>query len=650
MVYIVNSQPGDCLCSIARREGFSNCGTLRSQAANAGILDQVLAPGTPVTIPQAWNTYFYAGLATGRRYTIRWLAPIPVPQPTNVRIVRTVATPPANADAIADIGISRYITRSTDFQGDDSWVDHTHYAHDAPSVADPNTFNIDVDDPNHVGQSVEVYLEAMMPLYAHGALAGHQRFPAGAERNARSLTVTCYSVNGTARHRSSYLRLVVDQYDKAARPRQTLLVTDAVAAGAPEVEILDQNIHARYEYAGCPRAAGERCLLSERTIPLRRGRSVELRMRILRANRSGVVGTVANGLGDDGVILRQTALDRIHTHLRRIWAQEEIAFELDRLETVDPPSDMLTFGDATGDPSSGTNAAADAPGRVGFTIDLNTIGADVASYVVGPLDVPAGQTPLATAQQVRQAINGLHIGGLNCPAPVANPAIDGHAGRSADLRLSFGPGFVTLRGLTAPPDQDSAQPVEHVAVNINALAIRSGINNAYAGGSMQRALYGAFNNQPQGINVFVVQSLGGGAPPMAHTLNSQHVLGAAYRSLPAVENCIVIGWESMQPNLALKPATLAHEIGHALIDNAEHSTDDDAEGSLMNAATSQNFGGTYDTKRIISWPVCWYVITETAHAVPPIIMGGALPLCMTAPQRSMHGMIAANGRIVFTPR
>jgi hypothetical protein len=654
MTYTVQPQPGDCLCSIARREGFSNCGTLRSQPANRPVLDGVLGPSMWVTIPQARDTYFHAAVATGRRWTVRWWYPEPVPQPTRVRLVRTVSTPPADTDVIPNIGISRYITRSTSFSGDDDWVDHTRRAFDLRSVQDPNTFNIDVDDPNNPGTDVEVYLEALKPLYGPArALVGHQRFPVGAKRDACSLVVACSSVNGTARHRSCYLRLVVDAHDKAQRPRQTLLVTDAVDIGEPNVEILDQDIHVRYEYAGCPLPAGMRCLLAEHTIPLRRGRSVQVRPRILRAARTGVVGTMANGQGDDGVIPRQTALDRFHTHVRRIWAQEEIAFVLDPIETVDPPSDMLAFADPTGAASSGQNGGGLA-GQLGFTIDLHTHGAGTVSHVLGPVVIAANQTPLQTATQIQGAVAALGIPGLVCPPPWENPAIDGHAGRSADLRFTYGPGFVELRNLTNALTQDSAQPVEIVAVDVNALELRALANNAYAGSSMQRALYTGFITNPRGINVFVVQSMAGSMPPLAHALNSQRYLPARYRPRSEMENCILISYEAMDPDLTVKPATLAHEIGHVLIDNAGHSIDDAAEGSLMNMATSQSFGtafgGVYDTKRIIAWPVRWEVIAQTANPAGSISQAANGALCVAEQRHSMHSLIVVNNRILFVAR
>ncbi|MCB1036191.1 MAG: hypothetical protein KDD47_20375, partial [Acidobacteria bacterium] len=428
MAYVVLSVAGDTLCSIARREGFSNCGTLRTTGANAGLLNGVLPPGSAVTIPQARGGWVYTKIAMGRRWTVRWRWPVAAPQAKVVRFVRTGPTPPANGDAIANLRISRYITSSADGNGNDDWVDHTHRTYDLASYTDSDAFNVEVVDPDRAGQTCVVRLEALRPTYAAGVLNGHQRFPAGAQRNARSLEVTLDPVAGdNTRHRSCYIRLVVDQHDKGVRPLQTLLVSDMVVAGDPEVEILDQDVRLLYEDPQCPRPAGDRCVMAQAEIPLRRGRSVRLVPRILRANRSGVVGTVGNGQGDDGVITRQELTDRIQQNVRRIWAQEEITFTMAPVETVDMPSDMLTVSDPEGAVSSGVNAGGVMPGVVGFTLTVELhAGGGPVNHDVGPYQVPAANTTQQTANALAGLVNALHVANL-VTAVSQNPAIDGHA-------------------------------------------------------------------------------------------------------------------------------------------------------------------------------------------------------------------------------
>ncbi|MCB1033775.1 MAG: hypothetical protein KDD47_08080, partial [Acidobacteria bacterium] len=102
--------------------------------------------------------------------------------------------------------------------------------------------------------------------------------------------------------------------------------------------------------------------------------------------------------------------------------------------------------------------------------------------------------------------------------------------------------------------------------------------------------------------------------------------------------------------------TLAHEIGHALIDNAEHSNDNLAEGSLMNAATSQSFGvlnnGTFDTKRISDYAFNWLVVVRAANPGGVLMHGynGVLPLWIAMQTRSMHAFVLTNNRLQFVNR
>ena len=72
----------------------------------------------------------------------------------------------------------------------------------------------------------------------------------------------------------------------------------------------------------------------------------------------------------------------------------------------------------------------------------------------------------------------------------------------------------------------------------------------------------------------------------------------------------------MGADLNVKPATLAHEIGHALMDHAEHPNDGDTScGSLMTAATSESGNGndrpnSFLTKRIPETAHGWLYIAE----------------------------------------
>jgi hypothetical protein len=206
-----------------------------------------------------------------------------------------------------------------------------------------------------------------------------------------------------------------------------------------------------------------------------------------------------------------------------------------------------------------------------------------------------------------------------------NPAVRGHAAGSVDVVLSFPNAWVSVQGLTVSVSQDSAQKVTVVSIDPRALAVRAGISDAYAGGPMQRALFKAFPTAPQSLDLYVVERIAG-INAIAHTLNAQRYMLAAHRAPNAVRNCLVLSREVVQDDLTQKPYTLAHEIGHALSDNAEHLlANDDFEG-LMRAGTSNQASVNGDqTKRISSVADDWYVVVDQGNldvADPNIVTMG----------------------------
>lgn len=612
MAYPVNVLAGDSLCRIARRNGFSNCGTIRGEPANVGLLDRPLVPGQDqVMIPQIQDRWipFFESIATGRRWVYN-LAQAPR-QAITVRFVRTGAGAPANGDAIQDLGISRFPTGHVDIDKANAFPDDQQRGYDAGAFADPNAFNVEVVDPNVGvgGGNVTVYLEALEPIYPLAMPIAYRRFPAGNVRDARSLSVTLEPIGHLAQHRrrSCYLRLVVDPYDQQRLPNQTVLVSDRVEDGDEDLEILDQSIRATYEDATCNRAVGERCILARAEIPLRRGQEVDVTARILRANRTGVVGTDANGQGDDGIITRETLRHRVYLNARRVWAQNEIAFDLSTLETVDAPSEMLTVSEPDGASSSGLNAGGQIAGVVQLDVDVHVFNGQDQNHQIGPLQIQNGRTPLQTAQDLAQLLNQVH----NLTATVsANPAVQAYPAGSVDVLLSYPGAWVGISNLTADPLQDAQQKVHRVAVDPQQFAVRAGVSTAYAGSPMQRALFKAFQTNHQGINLFVVQQLTG-VNAIAHTMNAQAYMLQAHRPIQAIRNCIVLSLEVVQQDLTRKPYTLAHEMGHALSDNAEHCRGDDDFESLMLAGTTDIASHAGDqTKRVSSVNDDWYLVVD----------------------------------------
>ena len=181
-------------------------------------------------------------------------------------------------------------------------------------------------------RTVQVTLQALKPVYKadHVTVDHHEEFT-GAELAKRKLDVQCAKVRSGVAYRSKYLRLVVDEADKngtvgpvppgtfppgagSPKPAQSLLVTDMVDQGEPDVEILDQRVRASYEIPRCP--GTPKCKVTAE-LPIGDDRK-RLRMfvHVMRRTPGGApVVTVAN------------ARRRVLKWFRRVLAQSSIAPE-----------------------------------------------------------------------------------------------------------------------------------------------------------------------------------------------------------------------------------------------------------------------------------------------------------------------------------
>jgi len=676
MAYTVTAQNGDTLCVIAKREGFGSCTTLRSHRNNRQLLDRPLHQGDTVTIPQPLDTrgakFFFATFALFRRSVLVCALPQGDPQPKQVRFVRTGSDNPSDDDEIDDIGISTLQTNYADFEGARGhvWAGHgpRYRDYNADAFADPNCFNIDVVDPDFLGNEVEVRLEAMMPVYdGLGGVDRHERFPEEhREAPSRSLDVQLSrNPRNRQRFRSCYLRAVVDTADQRARPMQTILVTDLlddldVGDEHSEVKILDQNLRATYFDPGCTNDGDDRCIAAQIAIPFQRGRDVEVNVWILRQEPNGQTLSWPDEDDDgSGMVSFDDVVKRIHRNCRRIFAQQKISFKISLLEIVDPPSNMIAVADPGGSPASGQNDDGNARGKIGFTLHFRRFddeGQDDAP--IGPMNVNQGQTPEQTANQIKDAINEQEFDGLTVEVSV-NPTIPDYnagytAGRSsADVILKYTHGRVTISHLTQATLQDADQKVVVVDIDINNIfIIRNQASNSFVGGGMQRNLFKSFDTDERNINLFVVNGITDKQDPVG--LQDANILGLAtskhlrlppqYRAIPAMANCIVIDGSDNENsgycitgNCNRQYVILAHEFGHVLFDNLGHEKVR-LLGQLMRQGVSWGYStarGSFDNapKRIAD--------IETAYDVNKFIRRGSNER-ITEGRQNQLGLVAVD--------
>lgn len=640
-----DAQAGDCLCILAQRWDLDNCAPLRAEGANAAFLDVPLAANDQVTVP-APSLLKALMVFAEKSWIIEEADPIGL-QPATVQLVRKTGTAVSGLapNAVVNLAVSRFVTRSTDSQGAaDNWVTHQQRDYSAASSNDPNTFAVLVNDPNAAGNTVSVVLEALKPTYNHlGVRTGAERYPAGPLRTARMQAVVAEHLANLPANRfwSSDLRLVVDATDKGLRPNQTLLVRDTFDEnGNEQIEILDHDVRVRYEYAACPRTAGDKCLLAEHVVPMRRGQSVAVEMRILR--------TVADGTNNDnGLVTQAGARGRVRRNCKRLYAQEELTFTMHSLATVDPPSDMLTVSESAGADAIGHRPDSDVLGRVGMRIVVTLHNGNTANYDVA-VNQAANNTPMQTATALVNAINNAGNGVLTAAATQNAP--EGAAGQgSVDIILTAVGGRAAVTQLTPANSQDEDQVVTSIAFDVNALDEDQPATKFRKGGDpMRRQLFKSFTTNPQRLSIFVVNEARGGL-----TTTSLHYLnGAGFPVDAAVRNCISMQAARMDDQYDFGYLTLPHEIGHALTD-ADHVPDTADVLSLMHAGQIMT-GNHFDTKRISGPGIGNHAVERVSNVGPWAQHGagapGAGPLGLQEATTTLHTLIAANGSLTFTAR
>lgn len=433
-------------------------------------------------------------------------------------------------------------------------------------------------------------------LFIPKKVTGHEPFPGTAktattagsgERGKRSLPLKVKRVDDTRYFRSCYVRLVVDDVDKAARDKQALLTTDMFDLDS-KVEILDQNVWAEYVLDKCP-ATDHKCR-AVRDAAINRGKEADLCIRVLRAVANGKVGQ-EGGDGNDGIVSLEDVRRRIQIYCRRHWAQAHVRYNIVRLETVDLPSDMLTVGDETGNRSTGHKSGSVDPGKIGFTINVRrfTRGSD-ATHPIAAFDVPRGKTPQQTAELIRTKVN--RINHLSAKVSVNPPEVGNDRGSADVLITDDQGGRITITGATGVGDQDSDQRFSVVHMTSLTVEKRNTLANYHVGHPEERNLFKSYDTGDKVIDLYVVDEI----PPDVggFTVPEQAHLDANRQLMVGMKNSFLI-IDGMADGSDDDPFAIPHEIGHILLDNAVHALrrQELMDGNYLGASTTED-----DPKRI----------------------------------------------------
>ncbi len=409
------AKSGDSLCSIGYEHGYGDCTALRSEAANAYIINRTDDPcqvkvGDIVTIPEKIEKEVSGATEQKHKFVKRG----------RLASIRFIHGSPdlsyADDKTLTKLNISNYVTnRAGNPDGDAGFPGASVRKFNAKAHQDEDTFKIEVLDIR-AGGLLDVELEAMRPVYDKGGtITKHESFP-----TPRKLSVKAEKQDSTQRFRTCYLRLVTDEKDKKAADKQTLLVSDLYDGGGKDVEILDQLVRASYEIPSCPQSPKCKSIAE---VPVGKDR------RRMRMN----VHILRNGVGGSPIVSTADAERRILLWLRRTYAQMSIAPKLvAAVREVDPPANLVSISN-----DLGTSAQGD--GNISFRI--NAAGIPSQTITINP---SLGDTPITTANAIASQIAAPFITAVS-----ENPArfTDPTGLKSADIVITEAGGArVTISG------------------------------------------------------------------------------------------------------------------------------------------------------------------------------------------------------------
>lgn len=394
------AQPGDCLCGLAIRFGFVNCQPLRDANAGAAFLSRQLRPGDVVTIPD-----FERRVEEGRAVETLHEFVLETAPPATIRYTHGSPNLLWKDDPTTEfLNVSNYVTTRGGVDGTQAQQfprSGTRFNNNAHQ--DPDSFKIEVVDPQQTGSSVDVFLQTLKPIYnAAGAVTGHEEWPSD-DVNHLPRMVTLQKVSDGSCFRSPYLRLVTTTTDQATPDEMldyTLPVLDRADGNNTandKVEILDQLVEASYTRPTCP--GSPKCQFVVRAPIGPRRTRVKIAVHVVRLTPGGGRPTSGGSAITDAMIRR-----RVLRNFRRIFAQAELAPKIVEITDHDPPSaDMLVIGGYRGLLTSGV---ATGGGASALTFTISQPPPTGASPTDPAINVPlaAGMTPDAVADAVVAAV------------------------------------------------------------------------------------------------------------------------------------------------------------------------------------------------------------------------------------------------------
>jgi hypothetical protein len=572
-------EDGQSLCCIAMAMGHKNCSPIWSHPRNAGLTAPFV--GKTVYVPRR------------RRGDPRGT----VPGPPTLHFIRGSN---AAERELQKLNISNCHPNDGLGDGDGRFPDGNVRMYNADAYADEDVFQIEVNYPitPPAGSIKGLLLAARKPLYdGSGVPTGQHEDFSEQEQTERSLQLelSAYPTgpNGPNRVRSPYVRLVSLAAMKQERPAQTLLIRDFFSVkgrGAQAslwVEPLDQKVRASFTISGCGCKPGQECKAVPVEVPLEPAKkTVDLSIRILRKDPNGKVATMASNTvytptapktpGDDNQFIKiYKVQQQVMTNVRNIMAQAHVKVRLVRLETVDPPSDMITVEN-----DEGQDAKANFNIAIGLNVKrfaANGTATDDPLRTVRPEEIWEAMKPFDTATEIVKAINQLRVPGLQAEAvrcqPMGGSGFEYGIHRAADVFLRCDAG--TRATLTLTEKNDDAQKIEIVSINPEKAIVDNSPRYVHVGSAQQRLLFYAFDTGGTNIDVVFVNKISNRSDQAANgyavgEFPDAHSTHPDIRPHPKLRNSIIMSQESLT-----SPYLMIHEVGHVLIGTSMHVLDGD---------------------------------------------------------------------------
>lgn len=529
------AQMGDTLCNIAHLNGFNDCTALRSEPANAFIMQRAadagqVFPGDVVTIPDLVEKNENGSTEQVHNFVKR----------TNlisIRIVHGSPNLPYRDDpTLINLNISNYVAdRAGTADGSQALPNSFIRKFNAAGHADSDTFKVEVTDIRASGD-IKVDLEVLRPVYTAGVVTSHTQFPA-ANRAERELKGVIASKQGSTQcFRTCYLKLVTDEVDRAAARLQTLMTADMHDEGDSQVEILDQLVKASYEFTKCPQNPKCRATV---TLPIGTDRRrIRLAVHVLRATPGGAL-----------VVPLAAAERRVHKWFRRCFAQAAVGPKLmQATRGVDPPANLIAISN-----DSGLTALGDGQ----FAFDISAAGHPTQN--IGPITPNPGDTPLTTANALAALVSAPFAAAVSENPERFNDAL---GSKSADIVITANDGArVTLSIVTQSETRQTIAVGLPNPLNFESWAFPVGNNNWNAGSLEQRTVLKNHDTGDDRIDVFVVQQVTAGN--RAEAMMSNHRIDPNRASITQVKNSAFMTATTMDATND-NPFVLPHEIGHVV--------------------------------------------------------------------------------------